>query len=85
MMQQMKSMGTDHETGIQKCLQLGGKYALYDATNGTVYALANPDKVRAFDGQKVEVTGTLEKKELTITEIKSAGTGTEAAQVRTSN
>lgn len=81
MMQQMKSMGTDTKTCIQKCLQLGGKYALYNATNGTVYTIADLEKVRAFDGQEVEVTGSLEKKKLTVTEITPTGTGTEAARI----
>ena len=72
MMQQMKSMGTDKKTCVQKCLQLGGKYALYDAANGTVYTITNPEKVEAFAGQQVEITGTLDKKKLTITEIKAA-------------
>lgn len=70
MMQQMKSMGADKKTCIQKCLQLGGKYALYNAANGTVYTITNPDKVAAFGGQQVEITGTLEKKKLTISDIK---------------
>lgn len=81
MMQQMKSMGSDKKTCIQKCLQLGGKYALDNAANGTVYTIANPEKVRAFDGQEVEVTGSLEKKKLTVTEIKPTGTGAEAARI----
>jgi len=34
MMGEMKSMGTDMGSCIQKCLQLGGKYVLYHATNG---------------------------------------------------
>jgi len=75
MMREMKSMGTDKPSCIRKCLQLGGKYALYNATNGTVYAIANPEKARAFDGQEVEVTATLDKKKLTITEIKLLETG----------
>lgn len=79
MMREMKSMGTNKQSCIQKCLQLGGKYALYNATNGTVYTIANPDKARAFDGQEVEVTGILNKKKLTVTEIKSLVTGAEAA------
>jgi hypothetical protein len=70
MMQEMKSMGTDKQTCIQKCLQLGGKYALYNSDSGTVYLITNPDKALEFGGQEVQVTGTLNKKKLTITEIK---------------
>lgn len=46
---------------------------------GAVYTIANPEKVRAFDGQEVMVTGTRERKKLTITEINPAGTGADAA------
>ena len=53
-------------------------YGLYDATSGTVYTIANPEKARAFDGQEVVVPETQEKKKLTITEIKPAGRGAEA-------
>ena len=78
MMREMKSMGTDKDSCIRKCLELGGKYALYNPTNQTVYTIANPEKARAFGGQEVEVTGTLDKKKLTITEIKPLETGAQA-------
>ena len=85
MMREMKSMGTNKDSCIEKCLQLGGKYALYNATSGTVYPIANPEKARAFGGQVVEVSGTLDKKKLTITEIQPLASGADAARVRTSN
>lgn len=69
MMQQMKSMGTDKQTCIQKCLQLGAKLALYDAASGNVYSIANQDKAVPFEGHMVHVTGTLNKKKITISEI----------------
>ena len=78
MMRQMKSMGTNKDSCVEKCLQLGGKYALYNATSGTVYTIANPEKARAFGGQEVEITGTLDKKKLTITEIKPLAAGADA-------
>lgn len=75
MMREMKSMGSDKPSCIQKCLQLGGKYALYNAADGTVYTIANPEKARAFGGQEVQIIGTLDKKKLTISEIKTLDSG----------
>jgi len=43
----------------QKCVhQLGGKYALFDPSTNTAYQLDNQEKVSAFAGQKVNITGT---------------------------
>lgn len=70
MMQQMKSMGTDKQTCIQKCLQLGAKLALYDAANGAVYIIANQDQAEPFAGRQVQITGTLNKKKLNISSIR---------------
>lgn len=73
MMQQMKSMGTDKQTCIQKCLQLGAKLALFNAADGTVYGIANQDKAVPYEGRQVQVTGTVNKKKITISEIKPLG------------
>jgi hypothetical protein len=70
MMQQMKSMGTEKATCIQKCEQLGGKLALLNASTGAVYAISNPEKAEAFAGKQVQITGTLNKKKITISDIK---------------
>ena len=71
MMQQMKSMGTDKKTCIQKCLQLGGKLALYNASTRTVYVITNPERAEPFEGQTVEISGTVKKDKVTIQEIKA--------------
>lgn len=71
MMQEMKSMGTDKASCTEKCIQLGGKYALYDAAKQTVYGVEDQDKVKAFAGRQVQITGTLNKKKIRVSEIKS--------------
>jgi len=72
MMDEMKSMGRDKATCSQKCIQLGGKYVLYDAAKKTVYDLDDPDKVEAFAGRKVRVSGTLEKHKIRISTVQAA-------------
>ena len=43
-----------------KCVQLGGKYVLYDASMRMPYGLDDQRKPEAFAGEKVEVIGTLD-------------------------
>ena len=71
MMDQMKSMGRDNQTCTQKCIQLGGKYVLYDPKTKTVYKIDDQDKAARFAGHKVEIKGTVDKKKITITDIES--------------
>lgn len=71
MMKQMKSMGTDKKTCIQKCMQLGGKLALYNAADGSVYVITNPERAEPFGGHMVQVSGTVKKDKVTILEIKA--------------
>jgi hypothetical protein len=72
MMEEMKSMGRDKITCSQKCIQLGGKYVLYDTARKVVYNLDDPDKVDAFAGRKVRISGTLEKNKIKIASIQAA-------------
>ena len=73
MMQQMKSMGNDKATCVKQCLLLGAKYALYDDAKKTFYRLDDQakDKVEPFAGQRVQVTGTLDKKTIKVSDIKA--------------
>ena len=73
MMQQMKSMGSDRKTCIKQCLLLGAKYALYDDAKHSFYRIDDQakDKVEPFAGQRVQITGTLDKKTLKVTDIKA--------------
>src|SRR5215510_7204425 len=45
-----------------KCVQDGGKYVLYDSKAKSTYALDDQGKAKEFAGQKVKVSGTLERK-----------------------
>lgn len=74
MMQELKSMGTDKKSCIKQCLLLGAKYALYDATQQTTYRIDDhdKDKVEPFAGREVQITGTLDKKTIKVTDIKPA-------------
>ena len=49
-----------------KCVQLGGKYTLFDTSAKTAYLRDNQDKAAAFAGQKVTVKGTLDAASKTI-------------------
>ena len=56
------------------CVKMGSKYILFDAAKKTVYQLDDQQKPAAFAGQKVTVTGTLDKatKTVHVTDIKAA-------------
>jgi hypothetical protein len=72
MMQDMKSMGTDKKSCSTKCIQLGGKYVLFDSAKRAVYELDDQDKAGEFAGQRVRVSGSLQKKKIKITKIEAA-------------
>jgi len=72
MMDQMKSMGGDKATCAQKCIQLGAKYVLFDPAKKTTYTLDHQDKAAAFAGRKVQVKGTMDKKEIKVATIEPA-------------
>ncbi|MGA9509088.1 MAG: DUF5818 domain-containing protein [Candidatus Sulfotelmatobacter sp.] len=73
MMDQMKSMGRDKKTCVMKCVQLGAKYVLFDASKKTIYALDDQDKAEAFAGQTVRVQGTLQKNKIKVESIEAFG------------
>lgn len=69
-----KKMGTtDPKVCTEACVKGGSKYVLFNADK-TFYQLSDQKKPAAFAGQKVEVTGTLNKQTKTIhvTDIKAA-------------
>ena len=72
MMDQMKSMGRDKVTCTQKCIELGGKYVLFDPAKKTIFALEDQDKAAAFAGRRVQVKGTMEKKKIKVANIEAA-------------
>lgn len=80
MMAEMKSMGNDPAVCSRKCRQLGAKYVLYDKQKDTVYGLADQDKAEEFAGQKVRISGTLDKKRIKIAKIEPADSGGQQAK-----
>jgi Protein of unknown function (DUF5818) len=69
-----KKMGTDDpKVCTEACVKGGSKYVLFNADK-TFYQLSDQKKPATFAGQKVEVTGTLNKQTKTIhvTDIKAA-------------
>jgi hypothetical protein len=49
-----------------KCVQMGGKFVLYDSAKKATYQLDDQEKPKEFAGQKVKVTGTYDKANKTI-------------------
>lgn len=49
-----------------KCVQDGGKYALYDAKTKKAYSLDDQAKAKEFAGQNVKVEGTVDRSGKTI-------------------
>ena len=69
-----KKMGTnDPKVCTEACVKGGSKYVLFESGKN-YYKLDDQKKPAAFAGQKVQVTGTLDKSSKTIhvTEIKAA-------------
>ncbi len=69
-----KKMGTnDPKACTEACVKGGSKYVLFKSDK-TFYELDNQKKPAAFAGQKVEITGSLDKstKTIHVTDIKAA-------------
>ena len=56
----------------EECVKGGSKYVLADPASGKVYELSDQKKPAEFAGQKVEVTGVLKGKVITVDSIKAA-------------
>ncbi len=54
-----------------ECVKGGAKYVLADPASGKVYELSDQTKPAEFAGQKVEVTGALKGKVITVDSIKA--------------
>ena len=70
-----KKMGTnDAKACTEACVKMGGKYVLFNGASKSFYELDDQAKPKAFAGQKVQVTGTLDKatKTIHVTDIKAA-------------
>ena len=70
-----KKEGTkDPKACTTGCVKMGGKYVLFNGASKSVYQLDDQTKPEQFAGQKVKVTGTLDKatKTIHVTDIKAA-------------
>jgi hypothetical protein len=70
-----KKMGTnDPKECTLACIKAGRKFVLFDAASKKYHNLDDQKKPEPFAGQKVQVTGTLDKSSNTIhvTDIKAA-------------
>ena len=58
----------------ENCVKMGGKYVLFNGASKAVYQLDDQTKPEQFAGQKVKITGTLDKatKTIHVTDIKAA-------------
>jgi hypothetical protein len=56
------------------CVKAGGEFVLFDGATKTYHLLDNQTKARTFAGQKVDITGALNKdsKTIRVTAIKAA-------------
>jgi hypothetical protein len=61
-----KNMPGEKECAIACVRMMGGKFVLYDSAKKAVYTLDDQTKPEQFAGQKVKVTGTLDKATNTI-------------------
>ena len=73
-MENMKDDAKAKQMCTVNCVKMGGKYVLFVAASKTVYQLDDQTKPVQFAGQKVKVTGTLDKatKTIRVTDIKTA-------------
>jgi hypothetical protein len=65
---------TDPKACTEACVKMGGKYVLFNGASKSFYQLDDQTKPKQFAGQKVQVTGTLDKasKTIHVTDIKAA-------------
>jgi hypothetical protein len=72
MMKEMKNMRMDKLTCEKTCIQMGAKYALYDAEKDQVYRLDDRGKIEPFAGRKVRIVGSLKKNTITVETVEAA-------------
>lgn len=64
--QVMANPGESEKDCTNRCVNMGGRYTLYDPATKTAYQLDDAKKAAAFAGSKVTVTGTLNSTTKTI-------------------
>jgi hypothetical protein len=64
--EQSVTQAADMQNFSGRVIKMGGKYVLRDTASKTTYALDDQDKAKQFEGQAVQVTGTLDAQTKTI-------------------
>jgi hypothetical protein len=62
----MEKQGESSKDCTVRCVNMGGKYTLFDSSTKTAYQLDDQKKSAAFAGAKVTVTGTVNPTTKTI-------------------
>ncbi len=72
--QNMMKAGEDAKACTERCVGIGGKYVLFDASKKMAYQLDDQKKAKALAGSKVTVSGTYNTatKTLHVVKIKAA-------------
>ena len=72
--ERMIKQGEDLQRCTVRCVQIGGKYALFDSATKKAYQLDDQKKAQGFAGAKVKVTGAYNAatKTIKVTDIKPA-------------
>jgi hypothetical protein len=63
---QSMKQAADMQNFAGRVIKMGGKYVLGDTASKATYALDDQDKAKQFEGQAVQVTGTLDAQTRTI-------------------
>ncbi len=63
---QSMNQAADMQSFSGRVIKMGGKFVLRDTASKTTYALDDQDKAKQFEGQAVQVTGTLDAQTRTI-------------------
>src|SRR5689334_9848666 len=62
----MMNQGESAKDCANRCVSIGGKYALFDSATKTVYQLDDQKKAQPFAGAKVKITGNYDTASKTI-------------------
>jgi hypothetical protein len=62
----MMNQGESAKDCANRCVKIGGKYVLYDASTKMIYQLDEQKKAEPFAGEKAKVTGTYDSSSKTI-------------------
>ena len=70
-MNQTNRVERDKKSCVIRCVELGSKLVLLESGRQRVYQLDNPEKAVPFAGQRVRITGTIRRNEITLQTIEN--------------